>query len=105
MTDWAWWAGSSCEIFEVGPHETKDDAIQEALDQLAYDEVEKPDGTWRRGVYFAECAGEYFECEECRDPPKPCKGCNDALLPGELATQFWNVRNDGYVELPYEEDS
>lgn len=40
MTDFKWYAGSNGEYYEVGPCESKDEAINEALASEYYEEVD-----------------------------------------------------------------
>ena len=101
--DWGWWAGRSDGEVSVGPMASKDDAIQEAVDQGDYEEVETPDG-WRKLIHYAECCGEFYDCEECGTPPRPCDECSDYLSPDDLTTVFAGVRNAGHVLLEYSED-
>jgi len=101
--DWGWWAGRDESVLAVGPLPTKEAAVQEALDQGEFDEIETPEG-WRRLVYFAECRGEYYDCGECGNPPKPCAGCRGYLSADELHTMFARSRNAGSELHLYEDD-
>ncbi len=101
--DWGWWAGSDKSLFSVGPFPTKDDAIQEALGQGSFEEVET-DAGWKRLVFFAECRGLYYDCEECGSLPEPCAECRDILLPEDLRSTFAQARNAGSVVMDYDDD-
>jgi hypothetical protein len=102
--DWGWWAGRSDDEFGVGPFTTKEGAVQEALDQLTYDEVEV-DGEWRRVVYFAECRGLHYECDECGIVPKACDECVGFLPAEETAGTFTGCRNEGSILTGYDDDN
>ena len=99
---WAWWAGSSEEEFAVGPFPSKDDAISEALAQDCYEEVEI-DGEWQRQVYFAECCGLHFYCDECGIVDNACDACRDYLTAEESAGTFAANRNDGVKVFGYDD--
>lgn len=61
---WMWWAGDNDERYSVGPCATRQDAIDEALGQGVYLEVEpdppeRPD--WTIGVYVIEARSPTIE--------------------------------------------
>lgn len=97
-----WWAGGSEESFAVGPHGTKDAAIEEALAQDCYSEVEIEPGVWKRRVFFAECGGLHYECDECGTVPKACGECVAYLYPDESASTFQWSRNHRFSDHDYE---
>lgn len=57
MTDrkdgWKWFAGTNDEYFSIGPHETRDEAIETAR-QDACGEFQDEDGVWKVGVHVVE---------------------------------------------------
>ena len=98
-----WWAGDREDFYSVGPEKTKQDAIDEALGVEANAEVELPDGTWKRRVYFAECGGLYFDCCECGIVAKACADCVDYLGPEETGGLFQWSRNEGFADFDYDD--
>lgn len=87
----------------MGPCETQELAIQEALDLGCYDEVETVDG-WRRLVHFAECRGLHYDCGECGTDPEACDQCRAYGLEGSCGT-FNETRNEGSVLREYNDNS
>lgn len=104
MSDkWGWWSGDAPDMFSVGPLPTKEDAVQEAIDTGAFQEVETREG-WRRLVFYAECRGLHYDCGECGVVPEACDGCKDALDPEDLAGTFAQTRNEGSVFVDYDDE-
>lgn len=101
--DWGWWAGRNDGHFDVGPFASKEDAIQEALDQGAFDEVQV-DGEWCRVVFFAECCGLHYECDECGIVPEACDECMSYLGSDDSAGTFAGCRNAGSILMGYDDD-
>jgi hypothetical protein len=105
MTDkWQWWSGSCEEIYTLGPFETKQEAIEEALSAGVYEELEEPTGSWKAGVYVAEHKGTYFDCDECGRVKKACEGCVAYLSAEESAFYFSQTRNEDFCVLNFEDD-
>ena len=86
-----WWAGDCEELMSVGPFQTEQEAIQEALDGHYCDESEI-DGKFKRVVFSLEAKGTYFDCDECGTVERACDDCLDWIDDGEF--KFLNVRNE-----------
>lgn len=98
--EWKWWAGDNDEDFRVGPMDSREDAIQEALDQCVYDEVQSPNGNWSRVVYVMEARGTFYDCDECGTVERACDECQDY---GDSPHWFFKqTRNAAVTYHPYE---
>lgn len=52
--DWKWWAGSNEEIFTSGPHDTRDEAIQDALGNEYFNVFVDATGARNAGIHIVE---------------------------------------------------
>jgi hypothetical protein len=102
MTDkWQWWSGRDAEFYTNGPFETRQDAIDAAIENETFAEVVDCDGKWRAEFYVAEHSGTYFDCAECGLVKESCAGCRESLDPEEYASFFERSRNEEYISVPH----
>lgn len=95
---WGWYAGDSPESYQVGPFDTKQQAINEAQSAGYTTDFETESG-WVRKVFFAEHCGTYYDCNECGSVARACKDCSDFMNWDEPRAYFTSTRNEGCATL------
>ena len=93
---WGWWAGSNEDLFDVGPCETRDEAISEAIGSCTYNEFQNDDGRWMVEVFLCEARNEPLRLADWIDADDLLERAEDNLwdrdrVSGEFEEGPWFV--------------